>query len=271
VSEIATTVIAALTGTTVAAAILAWLLSKWLGVRIESSIKYEYDRLKADRENDLKRRERAQLIAELLAEWLATGNGAPMTQAQRTKLNRLSFECTLWLPEDVAKELSRVLQHDPQAPNRFDLLLKVRALLSGPHSLTVKHITQWDSSKELENYGLPPEFVHGQLTVRSVAQEEDGDVTPISLEEVGAVFAPVRARALHLQVIHGQRDVLVRTADIEALKLVAKTMIGDRLEQMRLEVFPKSLADDINRNLHGAVKQAVVERVPEGSAPASAT
>jgi hypothetical protein len=103
-------IVAAFTGATLTGAVITWLLSKWLGTRIEASIRHEYDKPKVDYDNENKRRERAQLVAELLAEWMASTGTGPMTNAQRTKLNRLSFEATLWLPESISHELSRVLQ-----------------------------------------------------------------------------------------------------------------------------------------------------------------
>ena len=145
------TVLAALTGTGVAAGLLAWLLSRWAGARIESSIKHEYDRLKIEFEGEHRRRERAQLVAELLAAWMATPLDGGMTSEQRCRINRLSFEATLWLPEEIAAELSKVLQHDPTATNQFELLLRVRSLLSGPHSLTTMNVTQWARDRELPN------------------------------------------------------------------------------------------------------------------------
>jgi hypothetical protein len=101
-----------------------------------------YDQLKIKYESDQRRRERAQLVAELFAEWKSTPvDGDPMHAEQRKRINQLSFEATLWLPEEIAIELSKVLQHDPTALNQLELLLRVRKLLSGPHNLTVKNIT----------------------------------------------------------------------------------------------------------------------------------
>ena len=100
------TVVAALTGTGIAAALLAWLLGKWIGARIDASIKAEYDRLKVKYENELRRRERAQLVAELLAEWMSTPVDGGMPPEQRKRINKLSFEATLWLPEEIAVDLS---------------------------------------------------------------------------------------------------------------------------------------------------------------------
>ncbi len=137
---------------------LAWLLKIWVASSIKSIISHEFDKRKIDYKNQIEIRTRAKLIAELLAEWLSSPiDSSPMLPEQRKRLNQLSFEASLWLPEEIALQLSLVLQKSPNAPNAFNLLLKVREYLSGKHNLTLDNITQWTREHEIPNKGLPEE------------------------------------------------------------------------------------------------------------------
>ncbi len=79
-------------------------------------------------------RKKAELIAELLSEWLAF----PESQI---KLNKLTFEAFLWLPDEIAKDLSDLLAHKKNAPEVRDILLKIRKyLLNNKTNLEPKEI-----------------------------------------------------------------------------------------------------------------------------------
>jgi len=132
--------------TTAAIGVLAFL--------IKTAISFQREKKRIDYEKELENRTRAQLIARLFAEWLSAPPGASMLPDQRKRLNALSFEATLWLPEKIALELSKVLQAAPDAKNTFDILLNVREYLSGPHSLTVAHVTHWNCQHELSKQTL---------------------------------------------------------------------------------------------------------------------
>jgi len=70
-------------------------------------------------------REKAAIVAELMAEWIAVPEDL-------SRLNRLSFQAFLWLPEPLAVELSKRLNHDPEAIPARELLLAVRRHLLDP-------------------------------------------------------------------------------------------------------------------------------------------
>lgn len=245
------TVLVTLTGTGIAATVLAWLLGKWVGARIDSSIKAEYDRLKLQEEIDQRRREKAQLVAELLAEWMSTPLDGAMSPEQRKQINRLSFEATLWLPEEIAIDLSKVLQHDPSAGNQFDLLLRVRSILSGQHNLTVRHVTQWARDRELPNRGLPQGFTNGQITVLNARLEISGESTDIQFANSLSPFVvPEGARTLLAFPKEG-KTCSVATTDIRALRMIKQTVIDNKITELTLEVFPKDIANQINISLYG--------------------
>ena len=65
----------------------------------------EYFALKAQkRDRDYQTRLRAELVAELLAEWTSPNEDLK-------KLRELTFKAFLWLPKDVAEKLSELLSH----------------------------------------------------------------------------------------------------------------------------------------------------------------
>lgn len=140
-TAILTDIGAYLTGTTIAAAIVCAVAKAWMEKRIEFSVSHEYEKKLADYENALARAEareqeqreiryRGALIAELLSTWLA-GNSAAGGIADNEKLNKLSFEAFLWLPENIAARLSDTLSHEPNALSVRDLIVLVRKHLLG--------------------------------------------------------------------------------------------------------------------------------------------
>lgn len=52
-------------------------------------------------------KKKAELTAKLLAHWLAI-----KPEDSKEELNRLAFECYLWLPDDIAKNLCDLLAHN---------------------------------------------------------------------------------------------------------------------------------------------------------------
>jgi hypothetical protein len=78
------------------------------------------------------------MIAELLSEWIAK-------PPDGKRLNRLSFEASLWLPADVVVELSKRLTNAADAKNIKELLVDVRRHLMGhPDEVEPGHIVHFD-------------------------------------------------------------------------------------------------------------------------------
>jgi hypothetical protein len=140
--------LAALAGTTVGAIALGALGKAWLEARLRESIKHEYDqalaRFKQTLDEQQLQKQKVELVSELLAEWLANPPGEIFSKEYRTRLNRLSFQASLWLPAALAIELSKRLQVKPDAKSAFELVLLARRQLIGDQSLTVEHVTFWD-------------------------------------------------------------------------------------------------------------------------------
>lgn len=103
---------------------LAFLTKTWIEKRIEFSIQHEYDRKLSKFENDLELRLRAELVADLMAEWIKK-------DLDYHRLNQLSFQAFLWLPPQLARELSNTLAHKPGSDDLRSIIQKVRKHLLG--------------------------------------------------------------------------------------------------------------------------------------------
>lgn len=65
---------------------------------------------------------KSEIIAELVSEWI----GKKDVYAEYKELNRLSFQAFLWLPSELAQELSDTLSHQDNADDIRTILIKVR-------------------------------------------------------------------------------------------------------------------------------------------------
>ena len=126
----------------------AFLLRTWISVRITNSIKSEYDRQLELYKRELDRKQKIEVVSELLAEWIRYAPGEPMPKEYRTRLNKLSFEASLWLPTELASELGKVLQQRKDAKSTLEILLLARKLLLDDDSLTLDLTTFWSVEHE---------------------------------------------------------------------------------------------------------------------------
>jgi hypothetical protein len=114
--------------------VIQFLLATWLKARIEGSIRTEYDRqLTAykhefdkkieDYRNDIRIREQAAKIADLLAyaRWNQGTNGEAF--------DRKVWELSLWLPTDICCQLSECLAKKRDIGSVKQILIDVRKLL----------------------------------------------------------------------------------------------------------------------------------------------
>ncbi len=141
------TFFAAVAGTSIAGAIVAFLAKAWIETRLKESIRHEYDQKLEEFKHDLQARhlekQKVELVSELIAEWMANPAGEIFSKEYRTRLNRLSFQASVWLPSELAIELSKRLQNKPDAKTSWELILFARRLLTGDSSLGVEHVTFW--------------------------------------------------------------------------------------------------------------------------------
>lgn len=113
----------------------AIILRYWLKSTIQYSVKHEYDvmleEIKAAKEKQAEAdsrqyeiRLKSALIAELMAEWITPDH-------DKKKLRQLTNEAFLWLPIDLANELSKVLSHKDDAIRYHTFMARVRKYLLG--------------------------------------------------------------------------------------------------------------------------------------------
>ena len=107
----------------------------WLKNTVQYAVKHEYDvmlesikdansKLNEEQKRQYEIRMKSALIAELMAEWVSPSD-------DKKKLRQLTNEAFLWLPSDLATELSKVLSHKPDALNFRAFMLRVRKYLQG--------------------------------------------------------------------------------------------------------------------------------------------
>lgn len=113
--------------------IVSGIIVFWFKFKVQYSIKHEYDKNIEKYKNELESRKKAELIAELLSEWLSFPDS-------QVKLNKLTFEAFLWLPDDISKDLSNLLAHNENAPEVRDILLKIRKYLLNNTNIESKDI-----------------------------------------------------------------------------------------------------------------------------------
>ncbi|SFF25424.1 hypothetical protein [Nitrosomonas sp. Nm166] len=144
-----------------AGTVVAFLLKTWTEARAKASIEHEYNQRLEIFKRQLDERQKIALVSELLAEWIAVPRGEQIPKDR----NRLLFEASLWLPPELAVELSKTLQLKPTAKSIFEIFLLARRQLTGDASLASEHITFW--GPEFEKPSQPP-YSHEGVTATQV-------------------------------------------------------------------------------------------------------
>ncbi len=110
-------------------AILQFLLSIWIKSRLESSIKYEYDKFLEEYKYDIKVREQAARVSEYLA--LARRLKGESEDSDYERANQLSWELAMWLPSDIYKKMVKAISSPDEENNELTVVVEVRKLLLG--------------------------------------------------------------------------------------------------------------------------------------------
>lgn len=119
---------------------------------IDTSVKNAIEQLKADLSFEQKKREQSALVAEAIAEWIAY----PTEIEDVKKLQKLVWEATLWLPDELAKKFNDMLTHKESTVK--EVLVAVKS-----------HI--WQKPTSLK----PDDIVHFEIRKKST-----GPIQPIS-------------------------------------------------------------------------------------------
>jgi uncharacterized membrane protein YhiD involved in acid resistance len=102
--------------------LVVFLLKNWILRKIQYAVKFEYDKKIEELKEENAKRSKANLIADLLSEWLSF-------PTKQKNLNKLTFEAFLWLPKPIASRLSKLLTHKPDSPNTREIINDVRNYL----------------------------------------------------------------------------------------------------------------------------------------------
>jgi hypothetical protein len=126
-----------------------YLLRKEVDRKYISALEEDKHRLQKKIEDDKVRQQirfKAELIAELLAVWISYPEDL-------TKLNQLSFQAFLWLPDDIALDLSNLLAKTNDAKSVPVIIAEVRKHLLGPTDINGEHIITF--SKQIQEVIRP--------------------------------------------------------------------------------------------------------------------
>lgn len=134
-------------------AILQFLSSLWIKSRLEKSIEHEYSRKLEDYKFSLRRKAEAAKIAELFAKWIKYGGNERTLisdkEQQRNyyeELNRLSYELTLWVEDQVLiKKIARLLQRQDGHVTIEKIIVQIRKLIldKNGEDITEEDVTHW--------------------------------------------------------------------------------------------------------------------------------
>lgn len=112
--------------TVVILGLVVYIFRSWIIERLKASIKHEYDLRMLELESQKEIRIKGEIVAELLAEWIRK-NG----NLDYYRLNKLSFQAFVWLPKELAEELSNSLAHKLGSQDVRVLIKKIRTHLQG--------------------------------------------------------------------------------------------------------------------------------------------
>lgn len=129
---------------------------KWIKSVVSATVKYDYDVLiedmKLDNQRQLEKereareiRLKAALISELLAEWVTRNQ-------DRKKLRQLTIEAFIWLPEELANDLSEILSHGDKAIGIREFIILVRKHLGVAGDLDCNKIITFPLTKKEKSY-----------------------------------------------------------------------------------------------------------------------
>lgn len=110
-----------------------FIVPKWASAVINYGTKHKYDEMMEtikDANQTIKDQQKiarevkmkAAIISELASEWISRSK-------DRKRLRELTFEAFLWLPNELAVDLSKILSHKPDAIDIREFLVKVRIYL----------------------------------------------------------------------------------------------------------------------------------------------
>ncbi|MFX4252025.1 hypothetical protein ACOL21_04170 [Aliarcobacter butzleri] len=103
----------------ISSGIIAFIIKNFIKTKIEQSIKHAYDKKLEEFKQEQLIRYKAEVVAELFAEWLDRPE-------DNKRLNQLTFQAFLWLPDDICNDLNEVLTHTTNDKTFRNIIHKTR-------------------------------------------------------------------------------------------------------------------------------------------------
>ena len=104
--------------------VLISINKEWLIARLTKSIEHEYATKLEEYKYQVEVKKKAELVAKLLAHWINSPE-------DKEELNRMTFECYLWLPDDLAKDLADLFAYERKEEVTVKaVLIKIRRHLN---------------------------------------------------------------------------------------------------------------------------------------------
>jgi hypothetical protein len=131
--------------TTVIIGVVVYFSREWIAAKLRWKLKHEYDKKLLELESQREIRLKGEVVADLLAQWIRKNGNLDYHE-----LNRLTFQAFLWLPTDLAEELSNCLARKSGAKNIREVLIDIRKYLHGnTDTLKANNIIVFDEPEVL--------------------------------------------------------------------------------------------------------------------------
>lgn len=77
-------------------------------------------------------RQKAKIVAELFSQWYRGGphTNRALTQDEFIQINKLCWECSFWLPDNIIQHIRDRLTNQAGAPDLKEILVEVRQYLN---------------------------------------------------------------------------------------------------------------------------------------------
>ena len=125
-------------------AIASFFGKKWIENRIAQSIKHEYDKKLETYKLEAKRKEQAAVVAEAITEWAAS----PTEVSDIKRLQKLVWEATLWLPDELAIDFNNMFMRKGKTPK--EILVAIKSHLWGKETtLRPEDIINFELQKKI--------------------------------------------------------------------------------------------------------------------------
>ena len=126
------------TGESIIILIVLFVVRIYLKASIEQSVKLIYDKKLEEIKFEIKKREQSALVANMFSKWIFLKDDSDKNR----ELNQLSFEMSLWLPDNIAIEVNKRLKNKKDSKTVMELIIECRKLLNdGETELKPEEIT----------------------------------------------------------------------------------------------------------------------------------